>query len=316
MGERKLNIAVIDLGTNTFNLQIWEVKSGDFKVIHSEKQVVKLAQGSRNMSTIQPEPFQRALNAMSHYHRIIQRLDVQEVYAFATSGMRSASNGSEFITRIKNEMGIGIQIIDGEKEADLIFKGVRFGTPDLLKENTVIIDIGGGSTEYIVVINGEKAWSGSFKLGASRIQEMFDLEDPLSEDNHQQIENLISTELTPLIDQLKNYPIQNIVGCSGSFDTIADVLFCDQYEIDQTPNGTELPLAMYHAFASKMFELHVEDRLKMKGMIPLRADLMPISCILINELISISGANHLYLSKYALKEGAFSEMAQNLNLSN
>src|ERR1035437_3592192 len=134
-------IAVIDLGTNIFNFLIAEVKSDKtYQLIFQNKTVVKLGEGCINEGFIAPIPFNRGIEALKTYSKLIEKHNVEKVFAFATSAVRGASNGLDFVAKAKKESNIDVQLITGDKEAELIYYGVR----DAVKmnhETSLIIDI-------------------------------------------------------------------------------------------------------------------------------------------------------------------------------
>ena len=120
-----MRTAVIDLGTNTFNLLIADVMDSKFTVIHSEKEGVALGMGGINSNIISPEAFDRGIRALRHFNFMCIHHKVEVINAFGTSALRDATNSDLFIKQIKDELGISVNIISGEKEADFIYKGFR-----------------------------------------------------------------------------------------------------------------------------------------------------------------------------------------------
>src|SRR5262245_52307476 len=119
-----MRIAVIDLGTNTFNLLIADIGAKGHGKVVSDRIPVKLGEGTINSGYISPGPFQRGINALSHYKELIDLHKVDIVRAFATSAIRSASNGAEFVQLAKERFGFSVEVIDGDREAELIYRGV------------------------------------------------------------------------------------------------------------------------------------------------------------------------------------------------
>ena len=145
--------AVIDLGTNTFNLLIMDIGSkGRYKIIFKEELDVKLGEGSINKNMISPAAFRRGLDALKKHKATIDSYEVETIDALATSAIRSAKNGANFIERALKETGIQIHTIPGEEEASIIYHGVKLAGL-LEKEPSLIMDIGGGSTEFILADN-------------------------------------------------------------------------------------------------------------------------------------------------------------------
>ncbi|NJK83906.1 MAG: hypothetical protein HC912_08960 [Saprospiraceae bacterium] len=150
--------AVIDLGTNTFHLLIVEQNR---QKLYQERQFVKLAENG--IEHISAAPFQRGIETMLHFHRVLKKFDVQQVQAFGTAALRTAHNGSAFIEEVEEATGIEIQLISGEREAALIQKGVAQAIP-ATDAHSLIMDIGGGSVEFILANQHEVFWAQSFLL--------------------------------------------------------------------------------------------------------------------------------------------------------
>ncbi len=167
-----MRIAVIDCGTNTFNLLVVELQNASFKRIYTSKIPVKLGEGGINNKVIHKIPFKRGVDALVKFKNELNKLAVVEIYAFATSAIRDAENGIDFKKEVLIQSGIEINIIDGNKEAELIYKGNKLAM-DLGTGPSLIMDIGGGSTEFIIGNKEHILWKKSYRLGAARMLEKF-----------------------------------------------------------------------------------------------------------------------------------------------
>ena len=206
--------------------------------------------------------------------------------AFATSAIRSASNGADFVAKVKTELGLHIEVIDGDKEAELIYLGVQQAL-DLGDGNKLIMDIGGGSTEFIICNKKEIFWKQSFQLGAARLIEHFQPQDPITSTEVKSIEGYLENTLTPLWAALKKFPCDILVGSSGSFDTLPSVIAHKFYDISILKGKTnyDFKLSDYYWIHNYILKSNLEKRLKTPGMIPMRADMIVISSIFINYLL-------------------------------
>src|ERR1700761_8968309 len=171
-------IAVMDLGTNTFHLLIAESIGGEIREIVHEQDPVKLGEGGINKGLIQPPSFERGIKSMLRYKELIQENDVLKVRAIATSALRNAANGIDFINEVETQTGIQIEIIDGNVEAEYIYKGIK-AAGCLSAQNSLIVDIGGGSVEFIIFNDKEIKWKQSFEVGAARLMDLFHHTDPI-----------------------------------------------------------------------------------------------------------------------------------------
>lgn len=299
-----MKTAIIDLGTNTFNLLIRDNETNE--MLAKTKIAVKLGEGGLNKNEIAAPAFERGIEALHEHKKTILEFGATETYAFATSAIRSASNGSTFVQEALKECNISVNVIDGQKEAELIYFGVKQALA-LPKPASLIMDIGGGSTEFIIADSTKVHWMQSFDLGASRLLEKFQPSDPITIEEIKAIEHYLDEELSPLWEACANHSEITLIGSSGSFDTMAAVVQAAFPNAGYTPLNTTytFELSQFEAIAQKMLDLTLEQRLATPGMIPMRADMIVMACIQVNCVLQKLGIKSLKLSTYALKEGVF-----------
>ena len=298
-----MKIAVIDLGTNTFHLLLASVKEGSFSVIYREKTAVKIGENGINDGKITPEATKRALAAIHRFKAAIDAEQIQHVYATATSAIRNAQNGRELVALIKEETGIKVRIISGLQEASFIYYGVTHAMA-LGHHQSLIMDIGGGSIEFIIANDEEISWMKSFEIGGQRMMDKFQKNDPILPSEIKQIEEYLTENLKPLFDAVKKYKPAVLIGSSGSFDTLSDMYRVGK-GIEKKPTETEYPLTL-RAFEEALQLLTTknrEERLSIPGMIELRVDMIVVASILINFVLQQTGIKEIRVSAYALKEG-------------
>ena len=302
--------AIIDLGTNTFNILIVNVNQDTtYDHLFQTKISVKLGEGGINTNFIADLPFKRGIEALKEYKKEIERFKVEKVIAFATSAIRGASNSNEFLTKAKQETGIDIQLISGSREAELIYYGVRQAVK-LTDEVSLIIDIGGGSTEFIIADKNTIFWKQSFLLGASRLLEMFHPSDRITDTEHLTIANHLSQELQPLMDAVKQYPVKELIGSSGSFDSLAEMIAHKFYtpEILRSKREYEFVMSDFHSIYDLVLKSDNAGRLQMKGLIAMRVDMIVISSIIVDFVIRSLSITKMRQSSFALKEGILHEL--------
>ena len=218
-------VGIIDLGTNTFNLLIANVNGFNYKVLHKTKIAVKLGEGGIHKGFIAPEAYQRGLDALKVHKQTLLDYQIQNYYAVATSAIRSSDNGTQFVEDVKQQLGILINIIDGDKEADLIYNGFKQAV-DFNGMPKLIIDIGGVSTEFIIANESQIFWKKSYQLGAARLLELFKPKDPIVLDDFNAIDSYLTNSLQDLLKMCEAYEIDTLIGSSGSFDTLAEMISC------------------------------------------------------------------------------------------
>lgn len=305
-----MRLAIIDLGTNTFNLLIVEVKPDkSILTLFQDKLPVKLGEGGINNQVIQPVPFQRGLDALKVHQNTIKEFNVSAVHAFATSAIRDAGNGVEFVSRAKKETGYDVQVISGEREAELIYYGVKDAVK-LGDELSLIIDIGGGSTEFIIANKDKIFWKHSFLLGAARLLERFNPSDPIKKEEIEALTTCLQKELKPLAEMMKKLKVTELIGSSGSFDSLADMIAYKFYAPSILDGITEYEFKMddCEAIYYELLKSTKAERLKMKGLIEMRVDMMVVSSIIVHFVLTNYNIKRMRLSTYALKEGVLHEL--------
>ena len=305
-----MKIAVIDLGTNTFNLLIVEVNSDkSYSTVFQTKISVKLAEGGMNKGFIADIAFDRGIEAFKTHFATTQKFHVDKIYAFATSAIRGASNGVAFVQKVKGETGVDIQVISGDREAELIYYGVRSAV-EMTDEASLIIDIGGGSTEFIIANKDQVFWKQSFLLGAARLLELFPPSDPITDVEIAVFRNHLGTELKPLFEAVKKFPVKELLGSSGSFDSLAEMMAHRYYTPEILDDKTEFTfdLGLCEEIYNGILKSTNAERLEMKGLVAMRVDMIVVSSIIVNFVIREFEIEKMRLSTYSLKEGVIYEV--------
>ena len=315
MDQTKLKmkkIGIIDLGTNTFNLLLAEVGEQAYTILRKNKISVKLGEGGITKGYIAANAYQRGLDALKTYKGILAKYQINDCYAVATSAIRSADNGIQFVDDVQKQFGIHINVIDGDKEADLIYHGVKQAL-DLEEKPKLIIDIGGGSTEFIIANSKETFWKKSYQLGAARLLEAFNPQDPITLDDVGAIEAHLADSLQEMIEMAETYEIDCLIGSSGSFDTLAEMISCKKGDRDAWKKEKYFDFDMheYNEIQRLIYGSTLKERLKMEGLIPMRADMIVVSVIIINYILNTLTIHDLRLSTYALKEGLINTLLRN-----
>ena len=311
-------IAVIDLGTNTFHLLITDINGHIAPGNVCKKTIaVKLGQGGINQSIIHPDAFRRGIKAIEEFSDLINYHEVTEIKAVATAAIRSASNGKDFIAQIKTKTAIKIEMIDGEKEAELIFQGVRHAA-DLGSRSSLIMDIGGGSTEFIICDENDILWKKSYPIGAAKMMDRFHHSDPISQYDISQFNKHLEETLRDLMEQCERYRPTTLIGSAGAFETFAELIsrrFESGKLIGSGPSK-EIRLDHFREVAAILRASTHEQRTQMPGLIELRVDMIVIATILTDYVIHTLGIESMLLSDYSLKEGVLFDLLSKPSGSN
>ncbi len=298
--------AVIDIGTNTFNLLI---KDAAGRLIYHDKIPVKLGKGGIDQNKISPDAFQRGIHALERYRDMCKLKEVDRVFAFATSAVRSANNGPEFVEEAREQCGININVIDGDREALLIYEGVKEAIR-MEKEASLIVDIGGGSTELIIANNTGVLWEASFPLGVSRLLETFKPADPVRDEDITLLNDHFDKTLRALPQQIQAHKPKRMIGSSGSFETLHDLCAnrFDHETSESIKKSGRIYLHELNIISEQLMHSTMTERLVMPGMIAMRADTIHLSTLQIKYLLKTTGIKELQLSLYALKEGVMATL--------
>lgn len=296
-----MRTAIIDLGTNTFNLLI-RGKRG--KVYYNDKIPVKLGKGGFKMGVITPEAFERGLDALQRFLKICDKQKVAQVYAFATSAVRSSQNGLEFVEAVKEKLNLRINVIDGDSEASLIYQGVK-NAMSFDGKVVLIMDVGGGSTEFIIGTQNEILWKKSYPLGVARLLEKFNPHEPLATTDFSEINAYFEDLLGDLFSAVYRYKPERLIGSSGSFETLHDICALRFGHQTVLPEQTysQIFLHEFNQVNKLLAKSTLMERMVMPGMLSMRADTLHLSALQISFILEKTGILEMFVSMYALKEG-------------
>ena len=305
-----MRVAVIDLGTNTCNLLISELNVAGYSILHQSKEYVKLGDDKIKTNEISEEAIKRAKKAFENHKKIIGNFKVQKVRCIATSAIRSAVNKIDFLDQIGNKTGWTVKVVSGEKEAELIFKGVLLAL-DGFQKPSVILDIGGGSNELILARSKEMLWKESQPTGMGRVINRFAISDPIQPKEIKQLSEFFLEEHKLAIEKCMQQNVKTLVGCSGAFDTVADMI--DQVNPGEKQRTSQsISTEAFYSVFNKLIQSTRNERMKMKGMDMMRIDLIVPAVLLIELIISEIGLQEIVQTDYALREGILLEMMEKM----
>lgn len=303
------SIAVMDLGTNTFHLLIAEGNVSNPNILFQTTNPVKLGEGGINKGLIIPAAYERGVKAMQEFSQEIAKHNVQDIKAIATSALRSASNGQAFIDEVKSKTGIQIETINGDEEARYIYNGVKAGGC-LSQQNSLIIDIGGGSVEFILGNENEILWKQSFEIGAARLMDKFHQVDPITTEATNGLNAYLEERLADMFSAVGNYPINDLIGSSGAFETFAEIIEAEK------GNPFNIHTIKHYAFdtdelvglTDKLINSSHEERKNTKSIIPVRVDMIVVASLVTRFVMKKLGIFRVALSTNSLKEGVAAAM--------
>ncbi|MEW6215270.1 MAG: Ppx/GppA phosphatase family protein, partial [Nitrospirota bacterium] len=272
-------LASIDIGSNTIRLLIGKIKDNTIIEVFSGRKITRLADGINQTGILKDENIEASIAVLKEFSSIVSRHRVKYVKAVATSALREAYNSDIFIKRVFADTGISIEVISGEKEAELILKGILSSLPDsspITHQSTLVIDIGGGSTEWILCKDKHLVDMGSIPIGVIKLARSFIKTDPVSDTDIAEL----NRKIVSFLDELKIRIVQYIdrytlfIGTAGTFTTIASIdLKLDTYSREKI-HLYRIPLSRLRDISRRLLALPLKERKKVRGLEPERADLI------------------------------------------
>lgn len=312
--SRPVVLAAIDMGTNSFHLVVAKGDDhGGFEILTSEKETVRLGQGSGEMKLLADDAMDRGVAALTRMMAVAASHDA-DVVAVATSAVREAQNRQVFLDRIKTETGLSVEIISGFEEARLIHLGVLQALPSYDKR-ILLVDIGGGSTEILVGEGESIKAARSLKLGAIRLTERFFPPDTmaglegkalikLQTKRAKKCRRYVLSMLAPVAHDLKPLGHEVAIGSSGTITAVARMAVAARGDGLRQDNGLTFTADDLEQLIERLVKSSPEERLAIEGLDPKRVDIILGGAVLLAGIVETFEITTMTLSAYALREGA------------
>lgn len=299
-----MQIAAIDIGTNSVHMIVVRVRPDlSFEVIDREKAMVRLGAGGLDGRALTAEAITAALQALSTFKRLADSHRVEKIVAVATSAVREARNGGEFLTRVKQQTGIRPLVITGVEEARLIHQAAVYGV-DVGSGRAVVIDVGGGSVELTLGTAVSVQFARSFKLGVIRLTERMITTDPLSERDEHRLEKHILGEIERFCAQITAVGFDRVIGTSGTILSLGAVAATEARGAPPRDlRNLRVTAKQIRRVRKEVQRRDLESRLLIPGLDPRRADVVVAGAVLLDTILRSLGADELTLCDLALREG-------------
>jgi exopolyphosphatase/guanosine-5'-triphosphate,3'-diphosphate pyrophosphatase len=298
-----MKVAAIDIGSNSIHMVIVEVNgSGSFEVRDREKRMVRLGSGTQ-AGNLPAAAMRRGLSALREFKSLADRHGVEKIIAVATSAVREAKNGEEFVERAGEETGIWPLAVSGEQEARLIYLAVVHSV-HLLGKRTAIIDIGGGSVELAIGKGRDLVWAASEKLGVLRMSERFVHSDPLARKDELALQRHVQLTMAPHVERARELGFDSAVGTSGTALAVGALAY--EFETGSRAHmlhHVTVSAGAVHAVRKRLTALDLRARLKLPGLDARRADIIVAGSVVLDTLMRSMGVKQLTLCEWALREG-------------
>ena len=305
-------MAAIDLGTNSFHLVVARPTGNNrFEILARDKEVVRLGSGSGDMKELQPDAIERGVAALGRFRRVADTFGA-EVHAVATSAVREAENREDFLEAALAKANIKIEVISGVEEARLIHLGVLQAVP-VFDQQVLVVDIGGGSTEFIVGKGGDMLAARSLKVGAIRLTERFFRKEPVKKKAVDDARKFVRSYL-PRVKQMVTDAggFEVAVGSSGTILNVAEMIRARRgavplRQVGKTSFTADGLADVVDDLASRP---RVADRLAVPGLDPRRADIILGGVIVLEQVVRGLGIDELVTSDFALREGVLLDVVR------
>lgn len=298
-----MRIAAIDVGSNSVHMIVCRVRpDASFEVIDREKDMIRLGAGTLEHGRLPAPNLAAALASLAKFKRLAESHGVDEIVVAATAAVREAENGADLITDARRHLGLRVRVISGVEEARLIHLAAAYAI-GVGSARAVVVDVGGGSTEITLGTAARMESGRSFKLGAIRLAERFAASDPLSRRDEARLVRYIGRETASYLTQLRRRGFRRVIGTSGTIQALGALATGSSAPGTNDVRGVVVSAADIARLRRNLVSLSLDERLKLPGLDPRRADLTAVGAVLLDELLARLRADELTLCDFALREG-------------
>jgi exopolyphosphatase/guanosine-5'-triphosphate,3'-diphosphate pyrophosphatase len=303
-------LAAIDIGTNSIHMVVARIQPTipAFTIVGREKDTVRLGDRERQTGYLKPQIMARAIATLKRFQEIAKYLNAEQIIAVATSAVREAPNGREFLQQVAAETGLVVDLISGQEEARRIYLGVLSGM-ELDDRPHIIIDIGGGSTELILADSREARTLSSTKVGAVRLTSEFVTTDPISNLEFLYLQAFARGQLERAVEDLQAHlqpgEKPRLIGTSGTIETLAAIHAREKQGIVPSPlTGYQFSLKDLRESIDRWRKLTYAERLAIPGMSDRRSEIILAGAVILQEAMMMLKVDSIAVCERSLREGA------------
>lgn len=308
-----MKIGTIDIGTNSMRLLIAEYVNNKIENRNKYINTTRIGQGVDKDGYITKEAMDRNLNALKEFSDICKEQNCEAVYCMGTSALRDSKNGQEFVKKAKEMANIDVKIICGDEESNLGFLGVLEGTEGDKKDNILVIDIGGGSTEFVLGNEEGINFCKSENVGALRMTEKFITTDPISEEDFNQMNYFIENTISSTLEILKNKKISKLVGIGGAITSVSAMnQQLEVYSMEKVHNS-KVTKKDIEKILQNLKKMTLNDKKTIKGLQPKRADIITAGVTILNIIMEKLEFEKIMISEYDNLEGLICQNSKKMS---
>lgn len=298
-------VGLLDIGTNSMRLLVTQIEAnGSYAILTEQKESIRLGEGEFQTHTLQPKVIEKAVLVGTRFAEMARSFAADQIIAVATSATRDASNRQELLDRFRTECQVDVRVISGREEARLIYLGVVSGA-HLYGETALFIDIGGGSTEVIVGDQHHHTYLDTLKLGAIRLtNHFFPAGEPgrISRPRYEELRRHVRSTAIRTLQNLNAISFGPVLGASGTIMALGDITARRFLDRPLGKNDT-ISYAHLRKVIGDLCEMNLEERLRVPGMVPKRADIIIAGAAILDTLLEALGVTAITISDRALRHG-------------
>lgn len=308
-----MKIGTIDIGTNSMRLLIADYKENKIENRKKYVNTTRIGQGVDKEGYITKESMDRNLEALKKFADKCKEEKCKYIYCMGTSALRDSKNGQEFVDKAKELTNIDVKIICGEEESNLGFMGVLEDTDGDKKEDILVIDIGGGSTEFIVGNEDGINFCKSENIGALRMTEKFVTTDPISNEDFNSMEKFIEETISSTIDKLNTMNISKLVGIGGTITSLSAInQQLEVYSMEKIHNSVVTKKDL-EKILQNLKVMTLNDKKTLKGLQPKRADIITAGVKILDIIMEKLEFDKIIVSEYDNLEGLMCQNLKNMS---
>jgi exopolyphosphatase / guanosine-5'-triphosphate,3'-diphosphate pyrophosphatase len=295
-------VAAVDLGTNSTRLLVADIDDGHIRDVVRQTRVTRLGEGVDARGKLLPLPITRVRNVLTDFRKEIEELGSDRTLAIATSAIRDADNGEAFLGEIEWSYGFSTRLLTGHDEALLTFRGVT--SDRAVEDGTVIVDLGGGSTELVAADATGVRWHDSLDIGSVRLTERFLHSDPPTRAELDACAEAVRALLAERVPDAVRASVSSAIGVAGTITSLAALdLALDAYDRDRV-HGHVLTLAALERQLERLASVTVEERRRIRPLDPERAPVIVAGVVIVREVVDFLGLDGIEVSERDILDGA------------
>ena len=308
-----MKIGTIDIGTNSMRLLIADYKNNKIENRKKYINITRIGQGVDDKGYITEEALERNLNALKEFADKCIEEKCEKVDCRGTSALRDSKNGQDFVNRAKELTNIDVKIICGEEESNLGFMGVLEGAGGDKSNYILVLDIGGGSTEFIVGNEDGIKFCKSENVGALRMTEKFITTDPISDEEFNKMSDFIEKTISSTLDKIKGMHVSKLVGIGGAITSLSAMnQQLEVYSMEKVHNSVVTKKDL-EKILQNLKKMTLSDKKTIKGLQPKRADIITAGVKILHIVMEKLEIEKIMISEYDNLEGLICQNSKKMS---